>query len=137
VTCHDPHKKSEFSIHTACADCHTDIAAVYAGTKMDLVGVTCVECHMPFASKSAVASSPDKGDVRTHLFRINTALDVQMFTPDGAFVQLDGDGQGAVNVNFACRSCHTDKVGPKGNKWLAKKAMDFHMKVGGGKKPKQ
>jgi hypothetical protein len=58
VSCHDPHKKGELSIHTECRDCHTEVAFVYEGTVMDQVGVDCIDCHMPFATKSAVASSP-------------------------------------------------------------------------------
>ena len=124
VDCHNPHKKSEFSIHTTCEDCHSDYAEAYAGTVMDVRGVECIDCHMPYASKSAEALGTFKGDIRTHLFRINIDPDMPMFTEDGAFVQLDADGQGAADLNFACAVCHTDK----GMGWIAGKAKNFHQK---------
>jgi hypothetical protein len=41
--CHDPHKKSEYSIRTTCEHglCHPDQTASYAGTKMEVAGVEC------------------------------------------------------------------------------------------------
>ncbi|MDQ7088631.1 MAG: hypothetical protein Q9Q13_12580 [Acidobacteriota bacterium] len=61
---------------------------------------------MPFAAKSAEALGADKGGVRSHLFRIDPDADAQMFTEEGGFVRLDAGDQGAVNMAFACRSCH-------------------------------
>jgi hypothetical protein len=124
VECHNPHKKAEFSIVTPCAGCHQDVAASYAGTTMDVRGVACEDCHMPMASKSAAAAGPFQGDIKTHLFRINVEKDAQMFTDDGKFVLLDGRGQGAVTLDFACRQCHTDKD----SGWIAGKAKNFHQR---------
>ena len=122
VTCHDPHKKSEFSIVQACEDCHDDIAASYATTSMGAVGVTCMDCHMAMATKSATPLGPYKGDIQTHLFTINTSKNGKMFTPDGGSVLLDSEGQGAVTLDFACMDCHPDKH----MNWLAKNAKNFH-----------
>jgi hypothetical protein len=127
TSCHNPHKKSELSVVRTCEYCHEAEAASYERTTMGINGVECVDCHMPFASKSAVAFSPYKGDVRTHLFRINTNKDGQMFTDDGSFVLLDSRGQGAVTLDFACRECHRDK----NFNWLAGKAKKFHQRRGG------
>jgi hypothetical protein len=124
VDCHNPHKKAEFSIVSSCGNCHEDVAASYSGTTMDVRGVGCEDCHMPKASKSAVAFGPYQGDVETHLFRINVARNGQMFTDDGNFVLLDDQGQGAVTLDFACRQCHTDE----GSGWLAGKAKNFHQR---------
>jgi hypothetical protein len=126
VDCHNPHKKAEFSIVETgtCASCHQGVAASYAGTTMDVRGVACEDCHMPMASKSAVAVGPYQGDVKTHLFRINVEKNGQMFTDDGAFVLLDNQGQGAVTLDFACRQCHTEE----GTGWLAGKAKNFHQR---------
>lgn len=106
--CHDPHKKSEYSIRVTCEHglCHPDQTASYAGTKMEVAGVECWDCHMPYATKSAVAFSPYKGDVRTHIFTIDPSDSATMFTPDGSFVELDAEGQAAVTIDFACRGCH-------------------------------
>ncbi len=122
VSCHDPHKRGEFSIHTESQDCHGEIAASYAGTPMDKLGVDCVDCHMPFASKSAVALGPFKGDVRTHLFLINTATNGNMFNEAGNFVALTGSGRAAVTIDFACLSCHTTES----RAWAAFYAKNFH-----------
>jgi hypothetical protein len=122
VTCHDPHVKSEFSITRPCARCHSDIAADYAGSIMDQREVTCMDCHMSWAAKSATALGPWRGDIRTHLFSINTDGDAQMFTDDGKFVLLDADGQGAATLDFACQSCHLD-ASPQ---WIEAKAKNFH-----------
>jgi len=127
VSCHNPHKKGEFSIVKSCETCHDSVADSYAATPMEAVGVECEDCHMPFASKSAAALGPYKGDVRTHLFRINTDEDGELFTADGKFVALDDEGQGALNLDFACRSCHPDKA----QNWLAGKAKNFHQRRGG------
>jgi hypothetical protein len=35
-------------------------------------GTRFIECHMPKASKSAISVASYIGDVRTHLFKINT-----------------------------------------------------------------
>ncbi|RMF73725.1 MAG: hypothetical protein D6738_08175 [Acidobacteria bacterium] len=124
VTCHDPHKKAEFSIERTCEDCHDDIAAAYAPTRMAGVGVDCIDCHMPYASKSAEALGPNTGDVRTHLFRIETDPAYRMFTEDGAFVNLDPSGQGAVTIDFACMGCHRNVD----RDTLAREAENFHDK---------
>jgi hypothetical protein len=122
VSCHNPHKKSEFSIKVDCRDCHGGIAASYAGTTMDDYDVDCIDCHMPEASKSAVAHGPYQGDIQTHLFRINTDPNAEMFTPDGAFVLLDEDGEGAVTLDYACKQCHQYSS----TETLAKYAENFH-----------
>lgn len=77
---------------------------------------------MPYASKSADALGPFKGDVRTHLFTIATRADAQLFTADGNFVQLDGAGKASVTLDFACLSCHTTETLP----WAAFYARNFH-----------
>jgi hypothetical protein len=122
VDCHDPHKQSPLSIVATCADCHEDIAESYAGTVMDQWDVTCEDCHMPMASKSALAQGPYRGDIMTHIFRINTDRDGQMFTEDGGFVALDGEGQAAVTLDFSCLACHKTQS----LEWAEVYADDFH-----------
>lgn len=74
TTCHDPHKKGEFSIKEgkACENCHVAIATSYASNPMADYGVECKDCHMPYATKSANQLGPYEGDLQTHLFYINT-----------------------------------------------------------------
>ena len=128
TTCHDPHKRGEFSIVTECADCHGALSTAYLETPMAGYGVECKDCHMPFASKSAKATGPivegmeTKGDLQTHIFYIDTNPDGDMFTQDGLFVDLDEDGKAAVTMNFACQRCHLTASRDE----LALYADDFH-----------
>ena len=124
TTCHDPHFKSEFSIQEGkmCEDCHDDIAADYAETTMYDYQVACNDCHMPLATKSGQVTGPFQGDVKTHIFRIDTDPAANMFTEDGAFVQLDDEGRAAVTMDFACQRCHETASLEE----LGKFAKDFH-----------
>ena len=123
VTCHDPHASGEASIVRQCADCHSSQAATYQGTKMQLAGVDCVDCHMPDASKSGEVISEYQADVSTHIFRIRTDLnDQRMFTPDGEFVRNDVSGVAKVSLDFACKACHAGQS----TAWLSANAQQFH-----------
>lgn len=124
TTCHDPHKRGEFSIKEGafCEDCHTDIAASYAETTMFDYQVSCTDCHMPLATKSGQVTGPHQGDVMTHIFRINTDPAANMFTEDGAFVALDENGDAAVTLDFVCQRCHETASLEE----LAKFAQGFH-----------
>ena len=86
VDCHDPHQRSHRfpsevnntgympGIKIQCESCHYEEAEAYAtsniGSKMKNF-VKCIDCHMPYAAKSAVVRGTYKGDVRSHLFAIN------------------------------------------------------------------
>jgi hypothetical protein len=141
IRCHNPHEKSEWSIWeegeyqgdnfpvleggAQCGvDCHASKMESYSKTTMYDYGVTCEDCHMPFATKSAqkMGVNQDQGDVMTHLFRINTDPTANMFTEDGGRVLLNDDGEGAVTMNFACQRCHTTATLEE----LAKYADGFH-----------
>ena len=132
VSCHDPHKRGEFSIKEGreCTDCHTTQAASYANSPMAGYGVVCKDCHMPYASKSANQLGPFEGDVQTHLFYINTDDTANMFTPDGAYVDLnfavpgkpDKVNKGATTLDFACKRCHETAEMTE----LGKFAKNFH-----------
>ena len=124
TTCHNPHKKAEFSIKEGmeCESCHDGIAANYAMTSMFDYQVECIDCHMPLATKSGQVTGPNQGDVQTHIFRINTDPMANMFTEDGAFVALDDEGRAAVTMDFACQRCHETASLEE----LAKFAQDFH-----------
>ena len=108
TTCHNPHKRGEFSIKEGreCTDCHVAIAASYADDPMAGYGVECKDCHMPYATKSANQLGPFEGDVQTHLFYINTDETASMFTEDKKYVALDENGKGAATLDFACIRCH-------------------------------
>ncbi len=121
VVCHDPHKSVKNpmvknAIRYKCEECHEDVAKEYASSKLAKEGVECIDCHMPFATKSAVKKSNFQGDIRTHLFKINVDPKASMFTEDGKYAM------GYVTLDFACLYCHTDKS----KEWAATYAANAH-----------
>ncbi|NNF36924.1 MAG: T9SS type A sorting domain-containing protein [Saprospiraceae bacterium] len=108
TTCHDPHKRTIWDgdgIKRTCESCHTDHMANTNHT----ASATCIDCHMPFASKSgtAIGASGYRGDVRSHLLKIipDTA---SMFTVDGKNVRDDDIRPASLSPAFACLGCHND-----------------------------
>ena len=123
-TCHDPHASVKFdegapgdgvSVTTNCVSCHVTGSHANIAETTHGYGATCVDCHMPDASKSAIANNIHDGDVSTHLWTINTSVNgkVDMFTEDGTSVALT-DGRGAITLDFACYGCHNDPDGVGG-----------------------
>lgn len=116
VVCHDPHKKAEFSVKIGCESCHSKQKKDYAGTAMQLRGVACTDCHMPMATKSAIKQAKYKGDVQTHVFKINIDPNAKMFSDDGKWAK------GFLTVEYACLVCH----GEKSKDWAIKTAKNVH-----------
>ncbi len=116
VDCHDPHKPLQAAIKADCTSCHNDVAAQFKGSKMERVGKTCEDCHMPMATKSAVSLARWQGDVKTHLFRIDPDPNAKMFTDDGKFAN------GSLTVEYACLDCHLDRDAA----WAGKYAKGAH-----------
>ncbi len=124
VACHNPHKKAEFSIKINCESCHDAQAKAFKDSIMEQVGVKCVDCHMPKATKSAVAQGKYEGDVRTHLFRINTAPDADMFYTEEVKGEKKTFAKNFVTIDFACLSCHKNKD----RKWASSYSKGIHSK---------
>ena len=123
VTCHNPHKRGEFSIVKECSVCHSDkVESFEASHSMAGYGVSCEDCHMPYATKSANQLGPFEGDLQTHIFYINTDADANMFTEDGSLVALDDEGKAAVTLDFACKRCHETAEMAE----LGRHAKNFH-----------
>jgi len=106
ATCHDPHKRVIWdgdAITKTCESCHTNHVTNHSDA------ATCVDCHMPYAGKSAVArgESGYKGDIRSHLFDITVDAE-SMFTEDGSSVQDDENREASLDLGFACLGCHND-----------------------------
>jgi hypothetical protein len=104
---HDSHKKAEFSIETGCVDCHEDFADGKSrfkklGTKHLEAGLSCQDCHMPYAAKSAVAENEYTGDIRSHLFGITTDKNINMFNEAGT------EATGVLVGEYVCLGCHED-----------------------------
>jgi hypothetical protein len=124
--CHDPHigvlygHAAAGGIVQDCQNCHSET--------LDHEPVSCESCHMPRATKSARAVHLFEGDVRTHLFRINTN---PLMTKDSMLA--GGTSTPYVTLDFACYSCHTDPVSGQGGGGealtmaeLASKASQIH-----------
>ncbi len=120
--CHDPHSGVKFDATAAgigttasCTDCHTG----YSGAGLKHNGLpTCVVCHMPKASKTAISQNAYVADIRTHIWGINTAAvgkTAGMFDAAGTLVLEDGAGMAKVTLDFACYSCHKDEAGVGGS----------------------
>ena len=127
VSCHNPHKRGEFSIVKECNVCHSGrVEDSYKEHSMADYDVECKDCHMPYASKSANQMGEFEGDIQTHIFYINTdpVGREDMFTEDGAFVKLDENGDAAVTLDFACQRCHATAELTE----LSRHAQNFHGK---------
>jgi hypothetical protein len=126
TVCHDPHVSANYdrfdAIRNECSACHeTQNLALHSGKTYRRGGyaeeVTCVSCHMPYATKSA-SSAPSEvvgetgrmGDTKTHIFRINPSAvsPTDMFTQDGNSVLKDSAGRAGVSLDFVCLRCHND-----------------------------
>lgn len=132
--CHEPHigvrhgHAEEGGIVATCESCHTDKAT----NNNHATAVDCVSCHMPRASKSARPVHDFEGDVRTHIFTINT----EPFPKDSMFYVNPEFGttetHGFVTLDFACYTCHQDGAGNGGDasvktlEELSARAVDIH-----------
>ncbi|MEE8577319.1 MAG: multiheme c-type cytochrome [candidate division Zixibacteria bacterium] len=132
VHCHDVHytlhpqasiPERDAAIVVDCESCHPDEEVSFANTDVDdhltdPAGPSeCIDCHMPFAVKSAVSPSNFVGDVRSHLFRINADSLAEMFSPDGSMAN------GYLTLEFTCLRCHDDES----KAWAARHADDIHI----------
>ena len=102
-TCHDPHKTSGTSIKITCEDCHADVLAVYKDSSMAQAGIKCVDCHMAYMTKSAVSEYRWRGDVKTHIFKIDVSANAQAFNATGS------EATGIMTSEFTCLVCHYDR----------------------------
>ncbi|MBU1232094.1 MAG: cytochrome c3 family protein [Proteobacteria bacterium] len=121
LECHSPHKRAILAKNN-CAECHEEEAATYAKNIHGLQGTRCVECHMPKASKSAISVASYIGDVRTHIFKINTDPKAEMFKTVEEKGKKSTFAQGYVTLEYACLSCHASRD----KNWAAGKAKGFH-----------
>ena len=116
ATCHDPHKRAQVGVKKQCADCHPAQAKDFTGSKMQRSGVSCVDCHMPPAGKSAESFGKYVGDVKAHIVKISTLPTDKMFTDDGKFAT------GKLTADFACLRCH----GSRDTAWALANAKGIH-----------
>ncbi|MCS4540918.1 MAG: hypothetical protein HY929_01135 [Euryarchaeota archaeon] len=130
ISCHNPHKGTHKGatnptgaangIKQECETCHSAQKAKFNGSTMQKAGVKCTDCHMPEATKSAVGDLKKfDGDVKTHIFRINTDVNVNL-----TYKTADGKeyATGYITVDFACLTCHPEK----NKEWASKYAKGVH-----------
>ncbi len=106
--CHDPHASSLYhpdeAIRMQCETCHFEEADAFQtsaiGSEMYAAGVRCIDCHMPYAAKSAVKWEDYQGDIRSHLFAINVDPEADMFNADSS------QAVGYLTLQFTCQYCH-------------------------------
>ena len=116
VSCHDPHKRAKLEMKATCQSCHSKQIADYMDSKHQKAKVKCVSCHMPDTGESAIQRGFMKGDLASHLFKINI---------DPAAPQLTADKKnfnGYITLGFACLNCHSDRDAA----WAAKYAKGIH-----------
>ena len=119
TTCHDPHKSTVYEQggfkgqEATCNACHAAQAPVAVAAEAHY---ECSSCHMPFAGNSAVAveiaydgGTLPRGDIRSHIHRIATDPEWNMFTEDGKFVATDDENRAFLTVDYTCLSCHQDR----------------------------
>jgi hypothetical protein len=118
VACHNPHLTAQrgIGIKVACNRCHRKQTKEYEGSRHSLRRVKCENCHMPLASKTAVAFGKYEADIKSHLYKINMDPDAQMFTEDGKFAN------GYLTVEYACLYCHPAET----KQWALKYAKVIH-----------
>jgi len=123
--CHDMHASTTYDrergLRNDCTACHGEMNLAYHEGFRYINGdyredLTCLSCHMPFTGRSSSVGGPGMagvlggriGDVRGHLFRIDTERSTiaGMFTEGGTRVAKDATGRAAVTVDFACLRCH-------------------------------
>ncbi len=121
VTCHNPHQRAQFSIKKDCITCHAQQQKDFNGSSMQKVGVQCIDCHMPRATKSATKKSVVEADIRSHLFKINIT-EQSMFYNKPVKGKTKSFAKGFVTTDFACLACHKDKT----KKWAIEKSINVH-----------
>jgi hypothetical protein len=136
ASCHDAHIALHWpdaagdglsGITTTCETCHPNKEVTLDGVPK--ANIDCEDCHMSYATKSAVGTTLGngfQGDVATHIFKINASAEPRdsMFTADGGHVKLDENDLAAVTLDFACLPCHQSQS----LEWAASYADSIHQK---------
>jgi hypothetical protein len=121
IECHDPHKRA-ILVKTNCGSCHEEVAEKYKSNIHAKAGKGCIECHMAKISKSAIKVNSYTGDVRTHIVKINTDADANMFMTIEEKGKKSTFSKGFTTLDYVCLGCH----GSRDRKWASKKAKNIH-----------
>lgn len=123
--CHDTHASTTHDrargLRNDCSACHADMnLAFHQGftytNGAHSEALTCISCHMPYTGRSNSSAGPAVtgglggwiGDVRAHIFRVDTQRSTiaEMFDGSGTRVVKDASGRAAVTPDFVCLRCH-------------------------------
>ena len=151
VTCHDPHKRAHKVADevatvlditdnnlsaaardavTDCASCHAAQASATGGTNSsaavaahNAAGVSCVDCHMAEATKSATGIKGTwgkKGDVKTHIFKVSPgAADATVGARTNGAPTNKPIAENYLSLDYACGKCHDTGVSEGGYGYAA------------------
>jgi cytochrome c2 len=129
TSCHNPHKPVHNGVtnpegkpgidRTCVFRCHQDESWECEGSTMKTAkeDFDCADCHMPKVTKVAVQVGEYEADAATHIFKINTDVDAEMFSEDGK------TANGYLTLDYVCLRCHEDKD----KAWAASHAEGVHM----------
>ncbi len=113
-TCHDPHRSTindNGGLIASCTDCHegSESNSYYIVDEME--DVSCIDCHMPYMGKNAVAVNEYKGDIRAHIFSITReplfAAD-NVYEDNGSFYWNQENYESFITLDYACLGCHIE-----------------------------
>ena len=77
---------------------------------------------MPKATKSAISVATYIGDIRTHIVKINTDPDANMYREVKEKDKTSLFAKNFITLDYTCLSCH----GSRDKQWASKYARDFH-----------
>lgn len=121
MDCHNPHQRAILA-DPKCGECHEGIAKSFAQTIHGKTELECFSCHMPKATKSAIKENKYTGDVRTHIFKINSDPKASMYGTKEKDGKKSSFAKGFVTLDFVCLGCH---LGRDIN-WAAEHAKSIH-----------
>ena len=121
LQCHDPHQRAILT-EPNCGDCHDEILQKFAKDVHARAGRECIDCHMPRVTKSAIKLNSYTADVRTHIFKINTDPNADMFRVVEEKGKKSTFAKGFVTVDFVCLGCH----GSRDKAWAAQYSKEIH-----------
>lgn len=128
VACHEPHigtlygNDTKGGIRVTCESCHPTKTR-----NAHLVPISCVSCHMPFAARTAVSQHTYAGDIKSHLFKINSDpvdRNAMWFTQGGKTWS-----RGWVTLDFACWGCHKNSDNGQGGTASARSLAELSFKA--------
>ncbi len=109
ISCHDPHKRAILDgnaiMNTCSAECHSSNRSMKHSSR-----ASCKNCHMPYSSLSGQRRGEYTGDIRSHIFAINTDPNYNMYNDDDATVRTI-EGKASISLSRACYGCHKDENG--------------------------